>query len=206
MTIPKQIFLSIAVLFCLTTFAETNTKNIDIDSTKKPLKQKDTSYWVHNLKQFRAALYIKDKSTAKEFVDFPFKNQGNEIWYLAYSNNEKALDKLNKNVKPFTEKDFDKYFDAIFSNHFIKCLLRIKADELYKSCKSESPVYTDGLNTYILYATYHKAKQMLVLNFATKTAYKISETEYETGETNFIYQFVVLKNGFIKLKRIEIAG
>ncbi len=61
-------------------------------------KQKDTSYWADNLRQFRDALYKNDKSKAKEFFDFPFKNEGNEICYLAYSGNEKAFDKLDENV------------------------------------------------------------------------------------------------------------
>lgn len=171
-----------------------------------PFKQKDTAYWVENLKHFRDALYKKDKSKAKEYLDFPFKNEGNEIWYLAYSDNDKATENLNQNVKSFTEKDFDKYFDNIFTKQLVKCFLKIKTDELYKTGKSESPEIKDSSTKYKLYVTFDKATKIVELNLATKTPYKITDTEYEVGESNFIYQFAVLKNGHIKLKRILIAG
>ena len=208
MTILRQIFSLLALTFCLTTLAQTNQTNLKVDSTKTfvPFKQKDTTYWVDNFRQFRDALYKNDKTKAKEFLDLPFQNEGNEIWYLAYSDNEKATEKLNENVKPFTEKDFDKYFNKIFTKQLVKCFLKIKTDDLYKTGKSESPEIKDSLTTYILYATFDKTDKTIELNLATRTPYKISDTETEIGETNFIYRFQVLKNGHIKLKRILIAG
>ena len=208
MTKLRQIFTLLALTFCLTTFAQTNQTSPKLDSTKKvvPFKQKDTTYWVDNFRQFRDALYKNDKLKAKEFLDFPFQNEGNEIWYLAYSDNEKATDKLNQTVKPFTEKDFDKYFDKIFTKKLTKCLLKIKTDDLYKYGKSESSEIKDSSTTYKLYVTFDKTEKIIELNLATKTPYKISDTEYEAGESNFIYRFQVLKNGHIILKRILIAG
>ena len=201
----RQLFCLIALTFCLTTFAQTNLKS---DSTKilAPFKQKDTTYWIDNFRQFRDALFQKDKAKAKVFFDFPFKNEGNEIWYLAYFNSENAFDKLNGTVKPFTEKDFDNYFKNIFSDQLIKCLLKIKTDELYKKGKSESPELKDSSTTYKLYATYNKIDKTIELNLATNTPYKISETEYEAGESSLVYLFEILKNGHIKFKRLLIAG
>ena len=169
-------------------------------------KQKDTTYWVDNFRQFRDALYRNDKAKAKEFLDLPFQNEGNEIWYLAYSDNEKATDKLNENVKPFTEKDFDKYFNKIFTKELVKCFLKIKTDDLYKNGESESPEFKDSLNTYKLYVTFDKKRKIIELNFATNNPFKISDTEYDAAEANFIYQFKILKNGHIKLKQISIVG
>jgi hypothetical protein len=196
------------VVFGMTTFAQTKLIISEKDSSSLTIqfKQKDTSYWVDNFRQFRDALYKNDKLKAKEFIDLPFKNEGNEIWYLSYADNEKASDKLDQNIKPFTEKDFDKYFDKIFSKNLIKCFLKIKTDDLYKKGKSESPETKDSSTTYKLYTTYDKVNKTIELNLATKTPYKISDTEYEAGESNFIYQFVILINGHIKLKRILIAG
>ena len=208
MTKLRQIFFLLALIFCLTTFAQSNQTSLKFDSTKTTVqfKQKDTTYWVDNLRQLRDALYKNDKTKAKEFLDFPFQNEGNEIWYLAYSDNEKATDKLNEIVKPFTEKDFDKYFDKIFTKQLVKCFLKIKTDDLYKKGKSESPEIKDSSTTYKLYVTFDKTNKTVELNLATKTPYKISDAEYEAGESNFIYQFVILKNGHIKLKGILIAG
>jgi hypothetical protein len=208
MTTLRQTFSLITLTLCLTTSAQTSQTSLKLDSTKTAVafKQKDTTYWIYNFRQFRDALYKNDKAKAKEFLDFPFQNEGNEIWYLAYSDNEKAIDNLNQNVKPFTEKDFDKYFDKIFSKQLIKCFLKIKTDDLYKNGESESPEIKDSSTTYKLYVTFDKTNKTVELNLATKTPYKISDTEYEAGESNFIYQFQILKNGHIKLKRILIAG
>lgn len=208
MTKLRQIFSLLALTFCLITLAQTNQTNLKVDSTNTlvPFKQKDTTFWVDNFRQFRDALYKNDKTKAKEFLDLPFHTEGNEIWYLAYSDNEKATDKLNEIVKLFTEKDFDKYFNKIFTKQLVKCFLKIKTDDLYKTGKSESPEIKDSSTTYILYATFDKTDKTIELNLATRTPYKISDTETEIGETNFIYRFQVLINGHIKLKRILIAG
>lgn len=208
MTKLRHIFSLLVLTFYLTTFAQTSQTSLKLDSTKTflPFKQKDTTYWVDNFRQFRDALYKNDKIKAKEFLDLPFQNEGNEIWYLAYSENKKATDKLNENVKPFTEKDFDKYFSKIFTKQLVKCFLKIKTDDLYKNGKSESPEIKDSSTTYKLYVIFNKTYKTIELNLATKTPYKISETEYEAGESNFIYRFQILKNGHIKLKRILIAG
>jgi hypothetical protein len=121
----------------LATDAQTNLKH-DGTKTPVPFKQKDTTYWVNNFREFRTALFERDKTKAKAFFEFPLKNEGNEIWYLAYSNNEKAIDKLNTTAKPFTEKDFDKYFYTIFPDRLIKYLLKITMDELYRKGKAKA--------------------------------------------------------------------
>ena len=146
---------------CLTTFAQTKptTPVRDSSSLNIQFRQKDTSYWVDNFRQFRDALYQRDKSKAKAFFDFPCTSEGNEIWYLAYSDDDKAVDMLGATVKPFTEKDFSKYFDKIFSKQLIKCFFKIKTDDLYKKGKSESPELKDSATTYVLYATYNKVER-----------------------------------------------
>lgn len=208
MTAIKVFSTLLLVALCLTTFAQIKltTSIKDSGSLNIQFKQKDTLYWVDNFRQLRDALYQSDKSKAKAFFDFPFVNEGNEIWYLAYSDDNKALDKLGTTAKPFSGDDFDKYFHKIFSRQLIKCFLRIKTDELYKNGKSESPKLKDSSTTYILYATYKKTDRTIELNLATKTPYKISDTEYETGESNFIYYLQILPNGHIKFKKVLIAG
>ena len=192
---------------CLTTAAQTKPAIPVNDSSNIEFKQKDTSYWVYNFRQLRDALYQSERSKAKVFFDFPFINQGNEIWYVAYGGNEKAIEKIGKTEKPFTERDFDKYFDKIFPRQFIKCLLAIKADELYKTGTSESPELKDSTTTYVLYAIYNNIDRTIELNLATKTSYKVQDSdEYDMGESNFIYYFQVLDNGHIKFKKLLIAG
>ncbi len=63
MTKLRQIFFLLALIFCLTTFAQSNQTSLKFDSTKTTVqfKQKDTTYWVDNLRQLRDALYKNDK-------------------------------------------------------------------------------------------------------------------------------------------------
>ena len=135
----------------LTSFAQIQSNNADPNgSSTIQFKQKDTSYWVDNFRQFRDAIYQKDKAKAKSFVDFPIMNENNEIWYLAYDQNEKLIEKLPEKIKPFTEQDFDKYFDKIFSKRFINCILKIKTDELYKKGANTTIDFNDTVVNLVL--------------------------------------------------------
>ncbi|MDX2049267.1 MAG: hypothetical protein SFU87_20955, partial [Chitinophagaceae bacterium] len=44
----------------------------------------DTTIWISNFRQFREAVYHRNKQQAKAFVDFPIMNDNNEIWHLVY--------------------------------------------------------------------------------------------------------------------------
>ena len=168
--------------------------------------QKDTSYWVENLKILRNAILTNDKKTIKDFFSFPLNNEGNEIWYLAFGDNEKLLEKIGEKTKLFTEKDFDKYYKNIFAKQFQSCFLKLKLDKILKIGESESPTIKEGRNSYRLNATYNKGDNILTLSLAIIHHQKTSETEFEPYESNYIYRFGILKNGHLKLKGIYIAG
>jgi len=209
MAILRQIFSLIALSFSLTTFAQSSQTNLKLDSAKTfvQFKQKDTTYWVDNFRQFRDAIFQRDKTRAKVFFNFPIKDSSNEIWFLAYDQNEKAIDKLRNIVKPFTEADFDKYFNKVFSKNFVKSLLKIKADELYKKGAYQTLEFKDSSTTYILYSTFDKTDNTLELNFASKTEYKDEKGDpLDGGEFNIIYYFEITKKGHLKFKQIRLAG
>ena len=205
----RPIFCLLGLAFFLTTNAQQSQINQKPDSTKisEPFKQKDTAYWIDNFKQFRDAIFQRDKTKAKVFFNFPIKDSSNEIWYLAYDQSEKPISKLRNIVKPFTEADFDKYFNKIFPENFVKSLLKIKTDELYKKGAYQTLEFKNGETTYILYSTFDKTENTLELNFASKTEYKDEKGEpLDGGEFNIIYYFELTKKGHIKIKQIRLAG
>ena len=108
MTTLRRTLLYIGLLFSLTASAQNSQTNLKAPDTKVlvPFKKKDTSYWVDNFRQFREAIFQRDKVKAKAFFDLPIIDSTNEIWYLAYDKNEKAVELLHDAVKPFTERDF----------------------------------------------------------------------------------------------------
>lgn len=95
-TTLRKIFTLVAMMFSLSTLAQTKQANLKNNSVKPPVpfKQKDTTYWVVNFRQFRDAIFQKDKKKAKVFFDFPIKNESNEIWHLVYDYDIKAFDKI----------------------------------------------------------------------------------------------------------------
>ncbi len=143
----------------------------------------------------------------KEFFKFPVMNEANEIWYIAYDN-EKQISSLPSKIKPFTEKDFDKYYDKIFSKAFLTAVMKIKSEELFRKNETETPDFKEGKNTtYKMYATVDKPAKLLSLNLAFNTVIKDDKGEVQDGgESNIIYQFKITGDNKIIFKQIRIAG
>ena len=40
----------------------------------------DSTKWINNFKEFRNAVYKKDKAKVKKFINFPILSSGNQIW------------------------------------------------------------------------------------------------------------------------------
>ena len=134
-------------IFCLITIScgqtpskssssPSNTKQAEINTDKKVqqsyLPEQNTFNWISSFKEFRNAIYQADRQKVKTFIDFPILNEGNPIWYLANSGNDEALTLSQEAMKPFTEIEFDKYYNKIFPKTFINGILKIKTDELIK--------------------------------------------------------------------------
>lgn len=197
MSLIRPMFIFFSLIFCITASAQTQQNVPDTLFT-----QKDTAYWVYNFRQFRDAVYQNDIAKAKSFVDFPFIDETNEIWYLL---NTKLVEKMGDKVKPLTEADFVKYFNNLFPKNFIKCLLKVKTDELYKKGSYDTPTVKDSLasESSMMYVTLDRSDNTLELNLASSTVLKEGE---DGGEFNIIYYFKITKKGHIKLKSVKLAG
>ena len=166
----------------------------------------DTTTWIGSLGKLRDAAYKKDKQKVKTFFSFPIMNEANEIWFLVYSN-EKQIAALPQKIKPFTEKDFDKYYSKIITPEFITALLKINTGQLYKKGNAQTAeLKLDKSTTYKMYAAFDKTAKLLSLNIAYNTISKDEKGEVlDGGEHNIIYQFKVA-GGKIVFKQIRIAG
>jgi hypothetical protein len=204
MSLIKPLLAFFPLICCINTFAQTQQ-----DIPAPPFTQKDTTYWVYNFRQFRDAVYQNDIAKAKSFMDFPFIDENNEIWYLAYDFSEPLTNKLGGNVKPFTEGDFHKYFNRLFPKSFINCLLKIKTDTLYKEDSYETRTFEDSLasTSYKMYVTLDRSESTLTLNLASQPVYRHKEDEdQDGGEFNIIYLFKITRKGHIKLQSVRLAG
>lgn len=193
----KNLFTATVLLLSSIGFAQSPTVST---ASKAPFTQKDTNYWIDNFRQLRDAIYQKNITKTKAFFEFPVAYEGNEIWYVAAPNLTVSSDK----IKPFTEKDFTKYYHQLFSKGFIKAILKVKTEDLYTKGTHTTPTVTEGSTEYILYSTYDKAEHMLQLNLATK--YSLNNEDDEVGEANFIYYFTVTEKGHLIFSHVVLAG
>lgn len=200
---------NILLSLLLISFSESNALDKTIFINNGPINnikiaQQHTTSWINNFRQFRTAIYQADKNKVKSFIDFPLMNENNEIWYLISPEDGKLTDK----IKPFTEKDFDKYFRKLFTKEFINCIQKIKTQQLYKTGYFETIELSDGKETtYKMYATVDKKKMALSLNLAFNTVVKSNNEEAEdVQESNILYYFKIKKNGELKFIQVRLAG
>jgi len=198
----KHLAIGFFILLALSWKFSENNYTSQVDNNKKQV----SSNLKDNFRNFRNALYQNNKIKIKQFIDFPILNDNNEIWYLVYEDVEKVPLLISGNIKPFSEKDFDKYYTKVFSKMFITSILNIKSDVLFKSGYSETREFKEDNTTYKMYATYDKAKSLLELNLAMNTIIKNSDGTIDPGESNIVYYFSISKNGEIKFKYIRLAG
>jgi len=146
----------------------------------------------------------------KSFIEFPVLNEGNEIWYLVYDGKESSLNLLTDKLKPFNEKDFDKYFDKLFPKTFIRSILKLKTVELFTKGKCETIELKEGSITYKTYAVFDSKENTLTLSMAYYDTIKATDGNgqeiQDPVEYNVIYIFNVLKNGQLKFSQIQLAG
>ena len=186
-------------------------ENLEISKTENNnLEQKvDEDTLIESFREFRNALYQKNKVKVKTFIDFPIYNENNEIWYLENIADEEFLKKLTEKITPFPESEFDKHFDKIFSKLFISGILKIKSEILFNKGEYETIELTEKDTKYKIYANYYKKSNEIVLNLATESPIKVNDVEndvIEKSEFNVIYFFKIENGENIKFKQIRIAG
>lgn len=178
-------------------------------SEQKQIQINDTSTWVNDFRLFRTAVYQHDTLAIKKYFKFPVLNTNNEIWYLVLSEKEMSAKKFSsKKLVPFLEKDLRKYYSKIFPASFIKSLLKVKTEVLYKKGYFETAeLHEDSTTSCRMYVTYEKRTGTLTLNLACNSIIKDEDGNIlDGGESNVIYYFRVQKNGRLLFKEIRLAG
>ena len=178
-------------------------------SIAKTLNPNDSLIWIEDFKLLRTAIYQNNMPVVKKYFSFPVLNPNNEIWYLVLQESELSKQQFSGDkIVPFYEKDLTLYFSKIFTKPFIKSILKIKTDELYKKGYIETPKqYTDSSSSCRMYVTYEKKSGLLTLNLAYNQITKDDEGNIlDGGESNVIYFFTVQKNGRLLFKEIRLAG
>jgi hypothetical protein len=193
----------IALMSCGQKNATEHTTTDTLAKTQHVESKIEKANWIDAFRAFRTAVFQGEKQKVKRFFKFPIRNENNEIWYLAYGNDEKSLQNLASEIVPFTEADFDKYYDKIFPKTFIKSILKIKTDSLFLKSEYQTIQLYDGSTAYSVSATHDKTEKQLVLSVSYQTPARSKEEE--NTEYNMIYYFDIVENT-IQFKQIRMAG
>ena len=156
------------------------------------LEIKDSLNWAAQFKELQKAFLEKDKTQIKTFIKNPIISESNSIWHLL----EIDVTKNDNTEVPFTNKDFEKYHNLIFSPIFLELFQKIDFNEFYVKGNYETKFIKKGKERYKMICS--KVDDLYILNL-------YSEADYEEGmgnmEFSVIYEFKIINE---KLKLIDI--
>ena len=202
------ISLTTAVLFaaCHDEKRETNvnshSKHMDIVKSTRYIS---VNTWIDDFKSFRTAVYQKDVQKIKSYFNFPIPADTTHVWVAIY-------DKEDENKRPkefpgtFNERDLEKQYDKLFDSVFVKSLLKVKSEQLYKTGEYTTPEINDGGQSYHMLANYNKATSTLQLSVLYAGGTDENGEEVSEGEYAVIYFFKVENNKTLKFDKILFAG
>ena len=204
----KSLFLllSFFLIFSCGKKEENEVKNNDLIKKEKSevfypkdlieLELNDSLNWAVQFKELQKAFLENDKTKIKTFVMNPILSEYNGIWHLL----EIDLKEDNNVEVPFTDKDFVKYHQMIFSPIFLELFQKVNFNEFYVKGNYETKFIKKGKERYKMICS--KEEDLYILNL-------YSESEYEEGmgnmEFSIIYKFRLI-NKKLKLIDIQLAG
>ena len=160
------------------------------------LELNDSLNWAAQFKELQKAFLENDKTKIKTFIKNPIISEYNSIWHLL----EIDVTKNDNTEVPFTNKDFEKYHQLIFSPIFLELFQKIDFNEFYVKGNYETKFIKKGKERYKMICS--KVDDLYILNL-------YSEAEYEEGmgnmEFSVIYEFKII-NQKLKLIDIQLAG
>ena len=160
------------------------------------LELNDSLNWAAQFKELQKAFLENDETKIKTFVKNPIMSESNSIWHLL----EIDVTKNDNTEVPFTNKDFEKYHQLIFSPIFLELFQKIDFNEFYVKGNYETKFIKKGKERYKMICS--KIEDIYILNL-------YSEAEYEEGmgnmEFSVIYEFKII-NQKLKLIDIQLAG
>lgn len=160
------------------------------------LELNDSLNWAAQFKELQKAFLENDETKIKTFVKNPIMSESNSIWHLL----EIDVTKNDNTEVPFTNKDFEKYHQLIFSPIFLELFQKIDFNEFYVKGNYETKFIKKGKERYKMICS--KVEDLYILNL-------YSEAEYEERmgnmEFSVIYEFKII-NEKLKLIDIQLAG
>lgn len=189
----KTTLILLIVLFEMTSRPQAANTWPTLSVTDRVINDSD---WEQSLGKFRDAISKRDKPTVKTFFEFPILNPGNDIWLVADMRYAREID--SRNIVPFQESDFDKYYPSILSMDFRKTFEKIDIPKLARDSLAETTELTVvSPATSKMRAIYSKTEKTVTLSLITKSP--------EFGRFTIDYHFKILANGSIRFTHVKFT-
>lgn len=155
--------------------------------------------WTKDFKHFQLALKKNEIAKVKAYVSWPLKSEKNGIW-------EVVLGRDQNKKQPFSEEDFDTYFDKIFPDLINKSFQEIPIDLLLKKGNFTSKKIQDAYNYAYVNAILQIEKQLLKIEIITFNPLVFDgqiDEEEEPDQIIFTYFFKIDNSKKVLLSNIS---
>jgi hypothetical protein len=181
------------------------SKSITASAVEIKPKYVVVNSWLDDFQNFKTAIDQNDIDKQKTYFNFPLNADTTQIWFAVY-------DAVSEEKHPatfpstFTENDFVKNQQAIFTTEFIKSLAQVNSMELSKKGEYMSPKIQVNNDSLSMIANYDKATETLQLSVA-HPGHTDEYGNYESeGEYAVIYFFKVREHKYLLFDKILFAG
>ncbi len=165
----------------------------------------EVNTWLDDFKNFRTAVYQNDLAKMKSYFNFPVYADTTQIWTAVYDNIDESK-RPQTYPDTFTETDFEKHHQMLFTEAFTKSLLKVKSEVLFKEGEYTTPQIKESDHTYHIIAHYDKATSTLQLSLMYSGGVDENGEEVSEGEYAIIYFFKVESGKYLKFDKILFAG
>lgn len=202
-------FLCLSLLTACT-HDQAKSKQEDVKSNAQATQAAQSSYgtvntWLDDFKNFRTAVYKGDTEKMKTYFNFPVNADTTQIWEAVYEQADESKRPPNS-PGTFTEADFDKHYKEVFNTAFLKSLLKVKSEELFKKGAYTTPAIKEKGGSFSMAANYDKATATLQLSVMYSGGTDENGEEIGEGESATIYFFKVENHKYLKFDKILFAG
>jgi hypothetical protein len=161
--------------------------------------------WLDDFKNFRMAVYQNDLVKMKSYFNFPVPADTTQIWEAVYDSTDESK-RPQTFPNTFTEADLEKYHRSIFTDDFIKSLLKVKSEELYNKGEYTTPNIKEHDRKYQMLAQYDKATSTLQISVMYPGGVDENGEEVSEGEHATIYFFKIENGKYLQFEKILFAG
>lgn len=186
---------SLFIFYILIFLSCNNSKENKADKETTTQLNNNNQNWKDSFLELQKAIATGDSEALKSFFEFPIQNKGNEIWY--YADSRLVTEIKPKDIKPFTEADFDLYFNSIFSIDLRRTISKLDIESFFKNNKGSSPEIEVVENTKSkLEARFDNKKNKLTLSLITTVRPDLALT------THFEFEITASQN--IKFLQLHV--